>query len=204
MAGPSRLQAIDVYRGIAILAMAGYHLSWDLTYYGLISTGIGIDPLWITIQRAILTAFLLLAGAGLALGHAGGIRWRAFWRREAVLVAAALAVTAGTWFAFGDYFSYFGVLHAIAVCSLLALPFVIAPFWAGIVAAVVALFLPLVFTSDLFDPKWLAWTGFFKTTSETADLVPVFPWLGVVILGGAAWLFRDKLACRLNPPPAAP
>ena len=153
-----RLQSIDVYRGIAIVAMAAYHFSWDLNYYGLIQTGIGVDPVWISAQRTILTAFLLLAGA-------------------------ALAVSVGTWILFQDYFAYFGVLHMIALGSLLALPFVRLPIWAGILTAVVALALPALYSSDIFDPRWLAWIGFFHTTAETADLVPVFPWLGVMLIG---------------------
>jgi len=163
--------------------MAAYHACWDLNYYGLITVGIGIDPVWITLQRSILTAFLLLAGAGLALGHANGIKWRPFWRREAVLVAAALAVSAGTWFLFQNDLAYFGVLHMIALGSLLALPFVVLPIWLGAAAAAVALLAPALYSSDLFDPRWLDWIGFFKITPETADLVPVFPWLGVMLIG---------------------
>ena len=179
----ARRQSIDVYRGLALLAMAAYHACWDLNYYGLINVGIGIDPVWITAQRSILTAFLLLAGAGLALGHADGIRWRAFWRREAILVAAAVAVSAGTWFLFQDQLAYFGVLHMIALGSLLALPFVVLPLWVGILVAIVVLALPALWSSDVFDPRWLNWIGFFKVTPETADLVPVFPWLGVMLIG---------------------
>lgn len=182
MATP-RLQSVDVYRGLALVAMAVYHACWDLNYYGLISVGIGVDPVWITAQRSILTAFLLLAGAGLALGHGSGIKWRAFWRREAVLVVAAIAVSAGTWFLFQDDLAYFGVLHMIALGSLLALPFVVLPIWAGILVAIVVLALPALYSSDLFDPRWLNWLGFFKITPETADLVPVFPWLGVMLIG---------------------
>ena len=66
----SALQSIDVYRGLALLAMAAYHACWDLNYYGMIEVGIGVDPLWLSAQRAILTAFLLLAGASLELAHA--------------------------------------------------------------------------------------------------------------------------------------
>ena len=178
-----RLQSIDFYRGLAILAMVAYHATWDLNYYGFISVGIGIDPLWFTIQRSILTAFLLLTGAGLWLAHRDGIDWRRFWRREALLVAAALGVSAVTWFQFGEYFAYFGVLHAIALSSLLALPVIRAPLWAGIGTAVLFLFVPAVFTSELFNTRWLAWIGFFTMVPETADLVPMFPWFGVVLLG---------------------
>src|SRR5690348_4773912 len=112
--GTSRLQAVDVYRGLAIIAMAAYHTLWDLNFYGLIETGIGVDPLWITIQRSILTAFLLLAGASLTLAHGNGIRWPGFWKREAILVAAAVAVSLATWVEFQSAFAWFGVLHMIA------------------------------------------------------------------------------------------
>jgi uncharacterized membrane protein len=183
MAAGGRLQSVDTYRGLALLAMAAYHACWDLTYYRVIETGIGIDPVWISAQRTILTAFLLLAGASLTLAHRDGIDWRRFWRREVVLVAAALAVTTGTWFLFQDYFAYFGVLHLIALSSLLALPFITAPIWIGGIVTVVVLFAPAVYSSSLFDPRWLNWIGFFSITPETADLVPVFPWFGVVLLG---------------------
>ena len=180
---PHRRQSIDIYRGVAILAMAAYHAIWDLNYYRIIEVGIGVDALWFTIQRAILTAFLLLVGAGLWLAHRDGIDWRRFWKREAIVVAAALGVSAITWFQFGEYFAYFGVLHAIALSSLLALPLVRAPLWAAIGVAIVFLFLPAVVSADLFNTRWLAWIGFFTAVPDTADLVPMFPWFGVVLLG---------------------
>jgi uncharacterized membrane protein len=180
---PGRLQAVDVYRGLSVVAMAAYHAGWDLNYYGMIEAGIGTDPLWVLAQRTILGAFLVLAGASLTLAHGDGIRWPGFWRREAILVGAALLVSIGTWFALGEYFAYFGVLHAIALFSLMALPFVRWPLWAGILVAIVVLFVPAVYQSDLFDAKWLDWIGFGKAIPETADLVPIFPWFGAMLAG---------------------
>jgi uncharacterized membrane protein len=200
MASRARRQSVDVYRGIAILAMAAYHLCWDLNYYGLIEAGIGVDPVWITAQRSILTAFLLLAGAGLTLGHGDGIRWPTFWRRELLLIGAAAAVSIGTWFAFADYFAYFGVLHAIALFSLMGLLFVRAPIWIGAVTAALFLLLPIA-SSDAFNPRWLSWIGFFRLTPETADLVPVFPWFGVVLIGMLGMrLLRDAPAFAWSSP----
>jgi uncharacterized membrane protein len=179
-----RFQSIDVLRGIAIVAMVAYHALWDLAYYRLIEAGIGTSPAWVISQRSIVTAFLLLAGAGLWLAHGHGINWRGFWKRQALLVAAALGVTAVTWFQFGaDYLSYFGVLHAIALFSLLALPLLRAPVWLVLAVAALVLGLPAVVSHDMFNAKALSWIGFFTETPETADLVPVFPWFGVVLLG---------------------
>jgi len=178
-----RLQSIDFYRGLSIFAMVAYHATWDFNYYGFISVGIGVDPLWFTIQRSILTAFLLLAGASLWLGHGAGIDWPRYWRRWAFLAVAAIGVSIVTWFQFGEYFAYFGVLHAIALSSLLALPLLRAPVWAGVGVASVVLFLPALYSSGSFNTRWLAWIGFFTAVPETADLVPLFPWFGVVLLG---------------------
>ena len=179
----ARLQSVDVYRGLALLAMAAYHTAWDLNYNGLIEIGIGVDPLIISIQRGILTAFVLLSGASLTLAHGDGIRWRGFWKREAMLIGAAALVSIGTWFAFGDELAYFGVLHALALFALMGLLLVTAPWWIGAIVAAVFLAAPLLYSSVLFDPRWLNWIGFFVTTPPTADLVPVFPWFGVYIIG---------------------
>jgi len=179
----ARLQSIDVYRGIALAVMAAYHLAWDLNYYGFISTGIGVDPVWLGTQRSILGAFLLLSGASLMLANGGGIRWRSFWRREAILAVAALAVSGVTYLIFGPALAWFGVLHAIAVCSLLALPFLRAPIWIGILVAAGSIVVGIVFQSDAFDPQWLDWIGFARNIPDTADLVPIFPWFGVFLLG---------------------
>ena len=182
--GGGRRISIDVYRGLAILAMVIYHALWDLAYYRLIETGIGTDPAWIGAQRGIVTAFLLLVGAGLWLAHGRGIDWRRFWKRQAIVVAAALGVSAVTWVQFGaDYFAYFGVLHVIALSSLLALPLLRAPAWLVLALALGVLAAPAIWSWDLFNARGLSWIGFFTETPQTADLVPLFPWFGVVLLG---------------------
>jgi uncharacterized membrane protein len=181
--GTARLQAIDVYRGVALAVMAAYHLAWDLNYYGFISTGIGVDAAWLGTQRSILGAFLLLSGASLMLAHGRGIRWRSFWRREAILVAAALAVSGVTYLIFGPALAWFGVLHAIALCSILALPFLSAPIGIGLLVAAASIVAGILAQSDVFDPQWLDWIGFARQIPDTADLVPMFPWFGVFLIG---------------------
>jgi uncharacterized membrane protein len=182
-AHPGRIELIDLLRGIALAAMAAYHLLWDLTFYGVIDIGIGYDPVWTSIQRGILTAFLLLVGTGLWLAHGNGIRWTSFWRRWVMIVAGALLVTLGTRLLLPDYIAYFGVLHAIALFSLLALPLIRAPLPVVLVVAFFFLVPPAILSSPTFNERWLSWLGFFSATPSTTDLVPVFPWFGVVLLG---------------------
>lgn len=178
-----RLAIVDVARGIAILAMVIYHLFWDLSYFRFIAADVGYDPQWVAFARSILATFLFLVGVGLVLGHGRGIRWAAFWKRWAFVLAGALAITVVTWIAFPQSFVYFGVLHAIALFSVLALPFLLAPLWLPVVAAAVVIALPFFFSDALYNEKAWSWIGFWQVPPPTNDLVPIFPWFGVVLLG---------------------
>ena len=181
--GGGRIALLDAVRGVAILAMVAYHIGWNAYYLGLIATDITQDPVWVTFQRSIVTAFLLLVGIGLTLAHGDGIRWRPFWRRFAVIAGAALLTSIGTYVVFPDYWAYFGILHAIAAFSLIGLAFVRAPVWLTALA-IAALMLPPLFVSDpVMSSKALSWIGFWPTPPMTTDIVPVFPWLGVVLIG---------------------
>jgi uncharacterized membrane protein len=181
-----RLPVIDMARGGAIVAMVIYHLSWDLSFYRFIPVDVGFDPGWVAFARTILFAFMVLVGVGLVLGHADGMRWTSFWRRWLLVVGGAALITLGTWVAFPDSFVYFGVLHAIALFSLLALPFLFSPLWlTGLVAAVV-IGLHFGFADPLYNETVFSWIGFWVVPPPTNDLVPVFPWFGVVLLGVVA------------------
>jgi uncharacterized membrane protein len=204
-----RFAVIDIARGVAIIAMIAYHLCWDLSYFRFISADVGYDPPWVVIARSILSAFLFLVGVGLVLGHGRGIRWAAFWRRWRFVLAGALLITLGTYFAFPQSFVYFGVLHAIALFSVLALPFLLAPLWLPISVAVVVIALPWLYSNPLFNEKAWSWIGFWEVPPPANDLVPLFPWFGVVLLGivAARLVLVSPLADRLadiNPPGRLP
>jgi uncharacterized membrane protein len=176
---------LDVARGLAIVAMVVFHVAWDLYYFGYYAVDVTQAPGWVVFQKSILTSFLLLVGMGLVLGHGGGIRWRAFWRRWAFLVVAALLTTAGTYWMFPDYFVFFGVLHAIALFSLLALPLLRLRWWVTAAVGVVVIAANFAWNDVAFEQRSLAWIGFWPTSPPTSDVVPVFPWFGVVLLGVA-------------------
>ena len=194
-----RFAVLDIARGVAIVAMVIYHFCWDLSYFRFIAANVGFDFGWVVFGRLVLTSFLMLVGVGLVLAHGRGVRWSAFWRREAIVVGAALSITAATYFAFPDSFVYFGVLHAIAVTSLLALPFLRAPLAMTVAVAAIAILLPAVHSDPFFDAPWTSWIGFWVKAPPTNDLVSVFPWLGIVLLGviGARLVLGGGAADRL-------
>jgi uncharacterized membrane protein len=135
------------------------------------------------------------------LGHGNGIRWRSFWRRWIFVLAGALAITVATYFAFPQSFVYFGVLHAIALFSLMGLAFVRTPLWLAISVTAVVIALPFFYSAPLFNEKAWSWIGFWQVPPPTNDLVPVFPWFGAVLLG--IIVARLVLASRLAPRLAA-
>lgn len=178
-----RFAVIDMARGVAIIAMVAYHLCWDLSYFRFIAADVGYDPAWVLLARSILAVFLFLAGVSLVLGHGSGIRWRRFWRRWIFVLLGALAISVATYFAFPQSFVYFGVLHAIALFSLMGLAFVRTPLWLAIAVAAVVIALPFFYSDPLFNEKAWSWLGFWQVPPPANDLVPVFPWFGAVLLG---------------------
>lgn len=181
-----RWDAIDVARGVAICAMVLYHFSWDLSFLKLIETNIVAVPAWQWFARAIAGSFLALAGVGLVLAHAKGFRLTPFLWRLGKIGAAALAVTLGSYLAFPQSYIFFGILHCIALSSVLALPFLRLPPALTFGVALFCLVAPLIFTSPAFDEPWLDWLGLGAADPVTNDYVPIFPWFGLVLVGVAA------------------
>lgn len=191
MATPAhpRIDAVDIARGVAIIAMVLYHFAWDLGFLGFIAVDVARHPVGLNIARVIAGSFLLIAGISLVLADRAGQSPERFWRRVGKIGLAALAITAGTWFVFPDAFIYFGILHMIAVGSILALPFLRMRVSALLAIAIIVLIAPRFVAFSAFDSRWLAWTGFAQTPPMTLDFEPVFPWFAVVLTGVATGRF---------------
>jgi len=179
----TRLAVIDVARGLAVVAMAAYHFSWDLSWFRLVDWPVAQGSGWRVFAASIAGTFLFLAGVSLDLAHHDGIRWRAFGRRFAIIIAAAAAVSLVTYVTFSDSYVRFGILHCIAFSSLLVLPFTRLPFWAAAAATVVILSLPLWGGSAVFDGQLWLWTGIGTPDFGSVDYVPLAPWAGVTLSG---------------------
>jgi len=195
-----RFALVDAIRGAAIIGVVIYHCFWDLSYFWLIPVDVSVDPAWVVFARTLLATFVFLVGVSLVLAHRNGIRWQAFWRRFAIVGGAALLVTIGTYIAFPATFVYFGVLHAIALFSLLGLAFLTAPLWLVFVLAVAVIAGPLLYTHPIFsEPQW-SWIGFWAVPPPTNDLVPIFPWFGVTLIGIGAtrWALAAGMAERIG------
>jgi uncharacterized membrane protein len=180
--GP-RFAALDVLRGVAVAAMVVYHASWDLRAFNLISADVVNELGWRLFARTIAGTFVALVGVNLVLATRRGFRPRPYLRLLAILIVAAGLVSAGTYYMDARTFVFFGILHMIALGSVLALPFLFAPLSVVGIAAVLCLLAPHYLTFPLFEgPEWW-WLGLTPDPPPTVDYVPILPWFGV-ILGG--------------------
>ncbi|WNJ92705.1 heparan-alpha-glucosaminide N-acetyltransferase [Bosea sp. 685] len=201
-----RFAFIDLARGIALLAMFVFHFTYDLAYFELIDVDTPVEPGWHWFARSIAASFLTLVGVSLVLATRNGLNRQvylnrhAYLKRLAMVAGAAALVTVGTWFAMPDSFIFFGILHQVALASVVALPFLRLP---TLVIALAALFVfavpylaaPYLTAHPVLDQSWLLWLGLAQEVPASADFVPVFPWFGWVLTGIAlARLTLPRLA----------
>lgn len=185
-ASGGRFLLIDILRGVAILAMIVYHFGWDLSYFGLIAVDVASSPGWVVFARTIAATFIGLVGVNLTLASRKGIRWPAYGRRLGLIVGAAAIVSLGTYWLDPQSFVFFGILHCIALASVLALLFLRLPGWLLVVAAIACFVAPEFLKSPVFNGHGWYWLGLSTEQPGTVDYVPMLPWFGVVLIGMVA------------------
>lgn len=181
--GGRRIAAVDVARGAALIGMFVYHLTWDLGFFRFIDADIPLTPAFHLYAHAVASAFLFLVGVSLVLAARSGMNWGAYGERLVWIVACAAVISLGTWFLFPKAFIFFGILHCIAVASVLALPFLRLPVWVGALGAAASFVAPSLLASASFDRPSLWWIGLGTKPPMTCDYQPVLPWAGMVLLG---------------------
>ncbi len=181
----SRFLVIDAWRGFAILLMVVYHFCFDLGYFGLAEFNFYQNPFWLHSRTFILGQFLLLVGISLVLATQRGINVGRFLRRLGWLVASAAFVSVSTWWMFGDRLVVFGVLHFIAVASVVGLLFA-HHYRLSLMLGIILIVTGNLVQSSWFDQPGWNWIGMMSYKPATEDYVPLLPWFGVVLLGISA------------------
>ncbi|WP_280953987.1 heparan-alpha-glucosaminide N-acetyltransferase [Methylobacterium sp. 17Sr1-1] len=199
-APPRRLAVIDLARGTALLAMALYHLTWDLGFLRLTPENAALSPPGRAAAHGIAGSFLVLVGVSLVLarGRKAGW-WRPYLARLGRIALAAAAISLATFVLFPGAWIFFGILHCIALSSVLALPALRAPLpVVGLAAALVVAgpaLAALAGSPPPLDAPALYFLGLGDTVPTTNDYVPLFPWFGFVLAGvGLGRLVLPRLA----------
>jgi uncharacterized membrane protein len=181
-----RVIGLDLARSLALLAMAAFHFGRDLEVLGLVPPGSTHGGAWDLAARGIAGSFVFLAGVSLWLAHGTGLRPRAFFRRLGALVLAAAAVSLITYLAMPAMWVRFGILHSIALSSVLALPFLRLPWPATAAAAAAVVWIGPALRSPAFDGAGWLWSGLGTRPPPMMDYEPMVPWLAPMLLGVAA------------------
>jgi len=176
-----RIDGLDIFRGFAILCMVLYHFTYDLNYFSIISVDMNHTPSFLIVRYTIMSMFLVSVGMSLALAHKNMIRWSSVCKRIVQLGFASLAVSIATSVIFPDSWVYFGILHFILLGSLITLPLLKFPK----ITLILSLLILLGSATQLLHLHQLY--GFLQVPLSlplhSEDLVPLFPWLAVILLG---------------------
>lgn len=190
---PIRLDAIDVLRGIAIAMMIVFHFSFDLTMFNLSQQNFYDDPFWLNFRVVIVSTFLSVMGASLYIAHHRHIIAQKFFKRLLLLLAAAIAVSIASYIMNKNRFIYFGILHFIALASIIGLVF-IRFYWLNLLLGIAVIVLDRLVQAEFFNAIQWQWIGLMTVKPLTDDYVPLIPWFGVVLLGMffARWGILEK------------
>jgi len=184
---PSRFPEIDVARGVAVIMMVVFHTAFDLNYLGIIPLPVNQGLLRVL---ALTTAGLFLFIVGISLSISSAYARKVLSRRDFILkyitrgvfiFLLGLAITFVTWLLLPGGFVIFGILHLIGLAVFIS-PLYTGKYWPNLLAggAIIALG-PVV--AGLRGSSWLLWVGVQPRSFYSIDYTPLFPWLGLVLLG---------------------
>ena len=184
-----RFWEVDAARGVAIVMMVVYHLTYDLDTFG----GFDIDStsgFWAWFADATASAFLSLVGVSLSISYwratAGGMDRGLFWkylRRGLWILAYGMALTVIS-LALGMGVIAFGILHVIGVSVILAYPllrFRLPNLFLGLFLIAIGAYMMAQDVSS--ETPWLLPFGVVPENPIMPDYSPLLPWFGVVLVG---------------------
>jgi len=179
-----RYWEVDTARGVLIFLMIIYHFFYNLVVLGAYDLPLFSKPVQIA-RVAGEVGFIFIVGVSLSLSRyrkRGDRGFKGYLVRGLGLLGIGLIITVISFFVAPEHPIYFGILHCIGICIVLAYPFLrlrFANFVLGTILCVLGIFL---FTIRV-DTYLLILFGLRPDPFLTADYFPLLPWFGVVLLG---------------------
>ena len=190
LSGFHRFDELDACRGVAIIMMVIFHLVFDLSFFSFYPIPVheGFGRIF---GYATASLFVLIAGVAISVrmgrtpdSKTFPARIVPFLKRGLYLYGAGLLVTLGTFIILqGEGFVVFGILHLIAIATILS-PFF---FWLkeymilpGFLILLLGYMVPLP-----SGPMWMVWFGIHPPGFFSVDYTPLIPWFGVFLIGMA-------------------
>lgn len=183
----TRFWELDFFRGLGVIMFLIFHFVLDLNFFGLNKVQ-PYEGFWFFFQRVTATLFILLVGISLSISYAHSSSFSKFLKRAISLFAISLLITFATWIYPHEGFIVFGVLHFISAAIILAY-FFQKFFYLNLFAGIASILLGFKLNETIVDNQFLFWLGLPFPGFYTLDYFPIFPWLGVILIG----LFLGKL-----------
>lgn len=176
---------LDLLRGIAILFMIPFHLIFDLNYFFGIESFSYTSGVWYCIGK--LSALLFIGSSGMTSviisEQSNDFGSKKDLKRAIIVGGWALVITIVTTFLLPKTPISFGILHFLAISMLLA-PLLVRLSWKiafgiGVCSILLGFFIKtLIIGTNVLAPIGLT-NGHFLSL----DYYPLFPWIGVTLLG---------------------
>ena len=178
-----RIDELDSLRATALVMMLVLNLVTDLNHFGIMNTETGDQWWWMA--RIAASLFVGISGVSYFLAHRLEYDFTKTSGRTKRLIFWAFVITIITYIFEPSAYVRFGVLHLLALASIVAFPVARKPEFAlGI--GLILLIIPLSSNSNL------VWLGLRETGFIAVDYFPLNPWLGIFFIGLA-------LASRIYP-----
>ena len=178
-----RIDELDSLRATALVMMLVLNFVTDLNHFGIMNTETGDQWWWLA--RIAASLFVGISGVSYFLAHRLEYDFAKTSGRTKRLIFWAFVITIITYIFEPSAYVRFGVLHLLALASIVSFPVARKPEFAlGI--GLILLIIPLSSNSNL------VWLGLRETGFIAVDYFPLNPWLGIFFIGLA-------LASRIYP-----
>jgi len=176
----TRIDIIDNIRGFAFIPMCIFHMFFAYDMSNMFTTHL-INNSFIHILGLIRNVYILLAGVSLAIAAKDKIKTHKYYssrlKRSLVIFGHAMIITILTHALFPEYGVKFGVLHFLALSSIL-----ISPIASSKILIIIALIASLMLDYPTINPVLDTITG-AKLHYYTADWFPLNKNLPIILSG---------------------
>lgn len=176
-----RFWEIDALRGTAVVMMIVFNYMFALNYFSVYRLT-GNPFLWQIFPRLTAGIFIFLAGVSLSISHARRKTCKHYILRGSKIFFLGLVVTASTYVFVPSGTVYFGILHFIGLSVIISIPLIRYDKLLLVLGAAIIV-LGNYLNTMVTDIPHLFWLGITTRDFHTLDYFPLFPWLGVIILG---------------------
>jgi len=180
-----RMKSLDEIRGIAFILMMVHHLNYFVDVSNKYKTNYASNPVVNQIGNISRTIFIFLVGVSVYQAYSKTKSYEEFLRkrswRSLVILAHALFLSLVTYLLYPNIMIRFGVLHFIAVGSMIGALLVIYPRLCLMLALIISLINSFDFHPDL--GSFLNLILGTRPEYGMMDYFPLLKWLPLLLIG---------------------